>query len=364
MPIPNMKKTMLEVYQQDVNDVRPGLLASLFKSKESYNVDSERVAIDIVKNSKKIAPVVTALGGASVKVSKSVFNGIEVAAPIYSLKSVVDLYELMQRQPGETEWTKDKINWVVKVANKLRNYKSEMTNMIVRSLELQAAQVLQTGTITLTDENGNDAYTLNLGKSSNQMVSPVNKWDTSGADPEKDLDALAQVLADEAGITATTLIFGRKAWDAFMKHEKIAKLIHKDSYDMGTFTNEIRDRGEIYKGRIFLGSFNFYLYCYNTCYEEFDSKSLVRYLDEKNVLMLPNEDDLDFRLIQTVYPMLKSKSEFSNLVPDEAIINKIKFYNKIWDDEDAEATYLKVAARPMCLPVSLDNWGVLTNVCS
>ena len=68
--------------------------------------------------------------------------------------------------------------------------------------------------------------------------------------------------------------------------------------------------------------------------------------------------------LQTVYPMLKSKSEFSNLVPDEAIINKIKFYNKIWDDEDAEATYLKVAARPMCLPVSLDNWGVLTNVCS
>ena len=103
MPIPNMKKTMLEVYQQDVNDVRPGLLASLFKSKDSYNVDSERVAIDIVKNSKKIAPVVTALGGVSVKVSKSVFNGIEVAAPIYSLKSVVDLYELMQRQPGETE---------------------------------------------------------------------------------------------------------------------------------------------------------------------------------------------------------------------------------------------------------------------
>ena len=196
------------------------------------------------------------------------------------------------------------------------------------------------------------------------MVTVTNKWDASGSDPEKDLDALAQALADEAGITATTLIFGRKAWDAFMKHEKIAKLIDKTSYDLGVFTNDVRGRGEIYKGKINLGSFTFYLYTYNASYEKFEDGSLVRYLDEKNVLMLPNEADLDFRLVHAVYPMLKSKSEFANLVPDEVIIDRVRFYNKVVDDEDTEATMMKVAARPLCLPASLDNWAVLKAVCS
>lgn len=364
MPIPNLKKTMLEVYQQDVRNARPGLLTSFFKVKESYYTDSERIALDVVKSSRKIAPVVTALGGNSVKISKSIFNGIEVAPPVYSLSRPVDLYELLQREPGETEWTQAKAAWAAKVANKLRESKSDMTDMIMRSVELQAAQVLQEGKITLTDENGKDAYVLDLRKSANQMVTVTNKWDASGSDPEADLDSLAQALADEAGITATTLIFGRKAWDAFMKHDKIAKLIDKTSYDMGVFTNEVRGRGEIYKGRISLGSFTFYLYTYNASYEKFEDGSIVRYLDEKNVLMLPNEADLDFRMVHAVYPMLKSKSEFANLVPDEAIIDRVRFYNKVVDDEDTEATMMKVAARPLCLPASLDNWGVLKAVCS
>jgi len=364
MSIPNLKKTMLEVYQEDTRNARPGLLTSFFKVKDSYYTDSERISLDIVKSSRKAAPVVTALGGNSVKISKSIFNGIEVAPPIYSLSRPVDLYELLQREPGETEWTQNKINWAVKVANKLRDSKSDMTDMIMRSVEYQAAQVLQEGKITLTDENGNDAYVLNFNKSANQMVTVTNKWDASGSDPEKDLDALAQALADEAGITATTLIFGRKAWDAFMKHANIAKLIDKTSYDLGVFTNDVRGKGEIYKGRIALGSFTFYLYVYNASFEDFSTGSLVRYLDEKNVLMFPNEADLDFRLVHAVYPMLKSKSEFANLVPDVAIIDRVRFFNKVIDDEDTDSTMMKVAARPLCLPASLDNWGVLKAVCS
>ena len=364
MPIPNLKKTMLEVYKQDTRNARPGLLTSFFKVKDSYYTDSERIALDVVKSSRRIAPVVTAIGGNSVKIAKSIFNGVEVAPPVYSLSRPVDLYELLQREPGETEWTKEKANWAVKVANKLRDSKSDMTDMIMRSVEYQAAQVLQEGKITLTDENGKAAYVLDFKKSAKQLVTVTNKWDVSGSDPEKDLDAVAQAIADEAGVTATTLIFGRKAWDAFMKHEKIAKLIEKTSYDLGVFTNDVRGRGEIYKGRIILGSFTFYLYTYNASFEKFEDGSLIRYLDEKNVLILPNEEDLDLRLVHAVYPMLKSKSEFSNLVPDVAIIDRVRFYNKVVDDEDTEATMMKVAARPLCLPASLDNWGCLKAVCN
>ena len=357
------KKTMLEVYKQDAKQAKIGFLSNLFESREEYNVDSEKVSLDIVKSSKKLAPVVTGLGGSAVEVAKSIFEGIEVAAPVYKLKSTVDLFELLQRQPGETEWTREKINWAVKVANKIRNYKSDHTSMITRSLEKQAAELLQNGTITLTDENGKEAYKLNFQKDAKQMVTPTIKWGASGASIEKDITSLAEELVEQ-GFTATTLIFGTDAWEAFMKDDKIKELVFRDKFDMGTFTNERRNNGEVYKGKISLGDFNFYLYTYNASYEEFGSKTKVRYLDRKNVLMLPDEADMDFRLIQTVYPQLGSKSRFANLVPEEAVINKIRFYNKIWDNEETDATYLQTAARPLCLPASLDCWGVLKNVCN
>lgn len=368
MPIQNaipseFKKTMLEVYKQDAKQAKIGFLSNLFETRPEWNVDTEKVSLDIVKSSKKIAPVVTGLGGSAVEVSSSIFEGMEVAAPVYKLKNTVDIFNLLQREPGETEWSNARVSWAVKVANKIRDKKSDHTSMITRSLEKQAAELLQNGTITLTDENGKDAYTLNFQKDAKQMVTPAVKWDASGASIEKDISALAEELSEQ-GFTATTLIFGSDAWSAFMKDDNIKELVFRDKFDMGTFTNERRDKGEVYKGRITLGDFDFYLYTYNASYEEFASKNKVRYLDRKNVLMLPDEADMDFRLVQTVYPQLGSKSRFANLVPEEAVINKIRFYNKIWDNEETDATYLQTAARPLCLPASLDCWGVLKNVCS
>lgn len=365
MSIPNLKKTMLEVYEGDKNDARPGFFTSFFKVRPEYFTDAERINIDIIRSSHKIAPVVTGIGGSSVKVASSVFNGIEVAPPVYLMEKPVDLYELLQREPGETEWTKMTATWAAKVAGKIRNGKNQITDMIMRSVEYQAAQVLQTGTLTLTDENGNNAYTLNFGKDSSQIVTPATKWDAIGGNPEADIDALAQNIADNAHVTATTLIFGRKAWDAFSKNSKIAELIKKDSYNLGSFSNTVRGRGEIYKGFINLGSFRFDLYVYNASYEAFATGSITRYLDEKSVLVLPNEEDLDFRLIHAVYPMLPSDSRFSNLVPEQAIVDgKMRFYNKVYGDDRSNAFAVQVAARPLCVPVSLDNWGVLNAVCN
>lgn len=364
MPIPNLKKTMLSVYEADGQFARDSFLTSLFRTRPEYYTDGERISIDIVKSSRKAMPVVTTLGGEPVRVEASVFNGVEVEPPVYLGERPISVFSLLQREPGETEWTTARANWAAKVAERLRTGKNQITDMIMRSIEVQAAQVLQTGTLTLTDKLGNPAYTLNLGKNAAQIVTPATKWDQTGGDPEADVDALAQLVADTAGVTVATLVFGRKAWNAFMKNSKIASLIQKDSYNLGSFSNDVRGRGEVYKGFIVLGSFRLDLYVYNASYEDFQTGTVTRYLDERNVLVLPSEEDLDFRLLHAVYPMVRKEGRFSNLVPDEATIGRVRFYNKVYEDEVANTCTIQVAARPLCLPVSLDNWGVLKEVCA
>lgn len=369
MLIPDMKHTMLEVYKQDSKSARLGFFSSYFKTKEEYFTDAEKINIDSIMATRREMPVVTSLSGEPVKVASPSFNSLEVVPPTYLSERVIDIKEMLKREPGETEWLSagERVNWLTGMANKIRDGKNLITNMITRSLEKQASQVIQTGTITLTDQNGNNAYVLNLGKDTNQIVdvnTSSTKWDATGGDPEKDIDSLAQYIADHAYVNCTTLIFGRKAWESFVSHAKIEKKINKETFNMGSLANEVRNHGEIYKGFIILGSFRFNLYVYNAAYESFLTGTSTRYLDEKSVLVMPEYEDLDFRLLNAVYPMIPSESRFANLVPDEVRLNGVRFYNKVYTDETANAYKVQVAARPLCLPVSMDNWGVLKNVCS
>lgn len=370
MVIENISHAMSKVANLDRGNGRPQFLTNFFKRSPEFNVNAEKINIDIIRSERGIAPVVTALGGASVKVASSVFSGVEVAPPIYSMERPVDLYELLQREPGETEWQDKKDNWIANVFTKLNNGKDQISNMIVRSVENQAAQVLQNGKITLTDENGVEAYVLDLGRDSALTVdisSSSTKWDITGSDPEKDINDLANYIAENAGVNATTLIFGSDAYAAFMSNEKIEKLIKRDTYNLGSLSNEIRGHGEIYKGYINLGDFRFDLYVYNGSYQKKDSlgkTTAVRYLDKKSVLVLPDSNDLDFRFYNGLYPMIPSKSRLSNLFPTESLMNGIRYFNKVLEDDRANAYSIQVAARPLLLPVSLDFWGVLKNVCA
>lgn len=362
--IPSVKQTMLEVYKSGLQDSKLGFLSSYFKSKDSYFTNGELINIDMVRSSRRVMPVVKSLGGSSVQVTSSVFTGTQVRPPLYSAMNTVDVLELLQRRPGETEWQTNGASWTAQMANRLRDGHEVLVDMINRSVELQAAQVLQTGKVTLTDKDGNDAFVLDYGKNASEIVSVTSKWD-AGGDPEKDIDGLAQDIADNGHVTCTTLIFGRKAWQSFFANAKIAKLINRDDYNMGNLVNEQRGLGEIYKGFINLGDFCFSLYVYSGTYEAFDTGAVTRYLDEKSVLVLPDLADLDFRLVHAVYPMIPTKNLFADLVPAEVKVNgRMRYYNKVIVDENGDSVSVKTAARPLCIPVSLDRWGVLKEVCA
>ena len=179
-----------------------------------------------------------------------------------------------------------------------------MYGMLSRSIELQASQVLQTGTLTLTDDAGNTAYTLDFKAKNTHIATVGTKWDQSGADPIKDLNGLADYIRADGLVDPKTIIFGAKAWDAFIQDTKVQNAVKKDGLGLGNLSPRLVNKGGKYMGYLESGAYRYDLWVYNGRYQAFNSSTSTPFVDEKKVIMLADVEDLDFRLVYGGVPSL------------------------------------------------------------
>jgi hypothetical protein len=305
--------------------------------------------------------VVQDLGTGAVTLVEDKFVNKEIPFPVYALDSPVSISQLMKRQPGETGLVKEKVNWLGRLARILVPKFAKMTAMIRRSIELNAAQVLQTGTITLTDENGTPAYILDLKAKATHFPTATTPWGTPGADPMGDIDALADVVRDDGQCDIVTLIFGKTAWEGFIQDGWVQENIKQDNLNLGALDPQILDKGAKRMGFIHSGSNRYDLYVYSGRYNPFKSTQVVKYLDDKKVIFLPLTSDLDFRryfgAVPTIIANPISEQLFGGMVQVEG---EYDFRPRIYPDERLETWTGEIKSRPLLLPVSIDRFGCLT----
>lgn len=354
-------KTMASLYSQKPDMQKMRFLSSFFKTRPEDFTDSDKIAIDTIKRAAHIAPVVRPLSGGAVHVGEDVFTGTEVRPPLYSLDVPVNIYDLIKRQPGQNEYAA-RGEWIANLQRKLGRAFELQWDMIKVSVEQQAAQVLQDGTLTLTDEKGKAAYTLDYGMSSSHKIVPTVKWDNSG-DPLKDLEKACDAIRDEGYVDATTAIFGRKAWDAFISNADVQAAVKVDGLNLGVLNPVLLDKGAKLMGYINKGAYRINLILYNAVYHPFDAVTPTPFVDTENVIVLPDIEDLDFRLMYGGIPSVGSDSQFADIVPDELVVDgTIRYTNRVYHDVKLDTFVAEVKSRPLCVPVSLDRLAVLKDV--
>jgi hypothetical protein len=137
-----------------------GFLSTFFKVQPDSFTDVDRINLDMVYGGEDIAPVVRDLSTGAVLITQDKFGNMEVPFPVYALETPVPIASLMARQPGENAFATEKANWGGRLASKIKDGVTKHIDMIKRSMEYQAAQVLTTGKSTLTDEEGNPTTNL------------------------------------------------------------------------------------------------------------------------------------------------------------------------------------------------------------
>lgn len=353
-------RTILKSFVENVQITKRGFFSTFFKTEAEDYVDTDTVEIDIERAGNKVAPAVKDLKTGAIVISAENFDTKEFRPPIIPLKYPVNIYDLMKRRPGENDFSAIG-SWRGRLFNTIKPQFIRMHKMIKENVELQASQILQTGTITLQDENGNDAYTLAYPVNPNHFPTVGTDWGTAGATPLDDIEALCQEINDDGNVDPSIAIFGKTAWQNFTADATVQSMIKKDGLNLGGMNPGMKNRGGRYMGYIDIGTFRLELWTYNDSYETVNSNTKKRYMDPNKVIITADLADLDFRTVYAGVPSLGMDAEFASIIPSVVTYDGfLRIHNRMFKDDNNDTYIAESKARPLSIPVSIDRFGCLT----
>ena len=354
------KEKILKLFKSAPNMDKMGFLSSFFKTTEEDYTDAEYVDIDIVRSGENVAPVLRDIGTGAVVVADDVFTGKQIKPPVYSLVRPVNIFDLMKRQPGENEYSEIG-TWYGRLVNVLKRAFTLMAGMLVRSVEFQASQVLQTGKLTLTDDAGNAVYTLDFQPKATHFKTITNLWSGGSADPLADLEEMADAIRDDGLVDAANVIFGANAWNLFIKDTKVQNSVKKDGLGLGNLSPRLVNKGGKYMGYVEVGAYRLDLWVYNGRYSDFGSTTVKKYVDDDKVIMLADVEDLDLRTVYGGVPSIGMDAPFNEIIPEEVTHeNGVRVHNRVYKDQKGNTYSAESTVRPVSIPVSIDRIACFT----
>jgi hypothetical protein len=93
-----------------------GFLSSFFKVTADSFTDSEFAELDEIFSGEEIAPVVTDLSTGAVTLVEEKFVNKQIPFPVYAMRSPAQIAALMGRQPGESAYITEKVNWLARLS--------------------------------------------------------------------------------------------------------------------------------------------------------------------------------------------------------------------------------------------------------
>ena len=360
----NILGKVIALFESQPDIRKMGFLSSFFTTTPDSFTDAEFCDLDEVFEGEEIAPTVTDLSTGAVVLVEDKFVNKQIPLPVYAMRSPAQIAALMNRQPGESAYITQKINWLARLATILVRKVGRMTRMLRRSMEYQASQVLQTGDIVLTDEKGNQTFRLGLSPKASHFPTVTTPWnDVDNASPLDDIDALADVIRDDGLVDVTTVIFGDRAWINFIKNDWVRENLKKDVLNMGELNPQIINKGGKRMGYIDYGANRYLLYTYNARYNPFgDADTKNKFIDPDKVILLPDISDLDFRRIFGGIPTVRTDTTFDQLfgVNKTQIGSEYDIRPRVFWSDDNETFIAEIKSRPLMLPISINRFGCLT----
>lgn len=164
-----------------------------------------------------------------------------------------------------------------------------LRNKIERRYELQCAQILQTGTVTVV--NG-DSINFNRKAASIVAYSAGNDFAIDTVNPYTVLENGCNFLRQSGKAPGSTFnaIMGQSAWDAFLQNDIVINRNKLMAWPLDQLTAATRGAtGYSYHGQVDAGSYRVNIFTYPEFYDTVSNgtRTSNAYIDTKKVIMLP-----------------------------------------------------------------------------
>ena len=354
----NVTKKMLAAYLQ-VSSARTRFFSSMFQSPMQNFYNGEEVEIDIERDDEDIAITVTDLSKGYNYNSANVFTNKAFKAPVFKEASPINSIELTKRMPGQNPF--DDPDFQVNAMRKAFGIMNRMENKISRAIELQASQVLTTGTVTLTDGAGTPLITIDFKPKATHFPTAGTAWNAGGADPRGDILALSNVIRNDGLADPTRLIFGEDAFEVFIQNADIQALFDNRRIATGNLgESNLSDTGGNFRGSINIGNYMYEVWTYGGRYNAPGGAKTQYMPSDKVVAMAPGA-----RLDATLGNIPRIGAMDSRVMP--FLPNRVSNVEggrdmvvNAWLEPNGEQLTVGVGARPLMIPTAIDQFGCLT----
>jgi len=346
---------MLEAYE---NDRRPsGFFTGQFRSPARNFHKSSSVTLDIRRGSEDIAIVITDLATGTRMNADDIYTNKEFTPPIFDESFAINSYDLINRQFGMNPY--ESPSFQADAMTKFMIGMRKVEDKIARAIELQCAQVMQTGALSLINSAGTVLYTVNFMPKATHMITAGTAWNAVGADIVGNLETAAGVVRSDGLGNPDMIEMGIDAWNVAIADTNFKALFETRRADLGRITPmQSTGNGGNFRGVVEIGNYSMELWTYDGRYKHPQTGVSTPYLTPANVIVRDSSAPLD--LTFGAIPMI---------VPPEARVlpflpprisrpgGGMDLTTNAWVSNDGKHLFGSAGTRPMAIPTAIDSFA-------
>lgn len=351
MTISKTTSVFLETYSDFA--AAPTFLTSFARSR---TFRSEKVTIDIERDDDEVALVIKSLQDGGRDNTAMLYQNNEILPPIYKEKAPLTAYDLLDRRAGQNPHTDP--SYAANLALDAAKVIGKMERKIRRAVELQASQVLQTGTVDLLDAEGLSAYQIDYSPKATHFPTVATAWSDPTSDCLLDLENLAQVVSDDGQGNPARVIFGKVAWQNFLRNPQVKDILDNRRIDLGRVDRPQNRAGGVYMGDISVGPYSLELWTYTGKYKDPQTGTITRFVDDNNVIMLSDNSRMDCGYGALPY-VARPEARALQFMPQRRSAGGGDMTWNSWITPDNTSLYVSAGTRPIFIPTAIDTYGCL-----
>ena len=351
-------KVMLAAYTQVAGITL--FLTGMFSSPRENFHNSAEVEIDIEREDEDISIAIQDLSAGARNNESNLYTNKKFTPPIHKEKGSVNAHTLITRNAGDNPF--DSVDFMANAIARGIKISAKIFRKIARSIEVQASQVLTTGTVTLTDEDGNAVYVIDYKPKATHFPDSSLAWDNASSVKLTDLLGLCQVIKSDGKHTPDTLIMGEGSYELFISDDAVLeRLDNRRIEGNGIVPLERMGDGGIYRGVIEIGNYKLDIWTYDGEYKDPETGDLLKYIPDEKVVVRASAGRLDAtfggipRLTDKVDPRVPAQLISRTSIPGRGF----DIQNNAWITDDSETLFVQAGTRPLLIPTAIDTFGCL-----
>ena len=357
----NTTQRLLTAYFQEAEPT--AFFSGIFQARPENFHNSEQIEIDIVRSLEEVSIVIEDLSTGYRMNSNDLYTNKGFKPPIHKEAVPINSFDLIKRMPGQNPFEAPdfRANIITRMFLGMR----KVERKIRRAIELQAAQVMQTGTVTLTDINGTALYTLSYSPKATHFPTSGTSWATATTTQKlADLQSLSDVVRSDGLNNVDQLIFGESAWESLAQDSGFLLRMHNRRMDFGAIgPMQNLGNGGIYRGTIEIGNYSYDVYTYQGRYANPQTLASTPFMANGKVVARSSNSRMDatFGAIPNIGALLGADQRLIPELPSRMSSAEagMDLFTNIWLSDDGEQLFGGIGARPLMVPTAIDTYGCL-----